>query len=200
MKNIPYYLTLFLLLSLYSCSNGEKEVELDKNGKAICASVDECLACYDFERARKLIDHSFGNAIEEAEDTKNITIAESKFWADKGDIDKALTIIDETWGFDDFYWPEADWQAWKYNIIDKGVSTCCEKNEFKQAKIYALKAADDINVDGNKIGSGTGRFLDKAGIEFDYRRDSGCKEIKAQGPSMRESLLKKISQFEELLK
>jgi hypothetical protein len=190
MVNRIYNLFIFLTLILTSCSNGEKEVELDKNGKAMCASVDECLACYDFERARKLIDHSFGNAIEEAEDTKNITIAESKFWADKGDIDKALTIIDETWGFDDFYWPEADWQAWKYNIIDKGVSTCCEKNEFKQAKIYALKAADDINVDGNKIretGWTDARHVTHSADE-------------AKGPSMREALLKKISVYEKLLK
>jgi len=200
MVNRIYNLFIFLTLILTSCSNGEKEVELDKNGKAMCASVDECLACYDFERARKLIDHSFGNAIEESEDTKNITIAESKYWADKGEIDRALTIIDETWGIDDSDWSEADWQSWRYNIIDKGVSAFCEKADYKQAKILALKAADDINVDGIKIGSGTGRFLDKAGIEFDYRRDSGCKEIKAQGPSMQETLLKKINKYEELLK
>lgn len=192
MKNIPYYLTLFLLLTLYSCSNGEKEVEveLDKNGKAMCASVDECLACYDFERARKLVDHSFGNAIEEAEDTKNITIAESKFWANKGDIDKALGVIDETWGFDDYYWPEADWQSWRYNIIDIGVSSLCEKSEFKQAKIIALKAADDINLDGYKIGE-TG-WKDANGVTHN--------DDKAKGPSMQEALLRKISKYEAILK
>ena len=198
MKNTPYYLTLFLLLSLYSCSNGEKEVELDKDGKPMCASVDECLACYDFERARKLIDHSFGNSIEENEDTKNITIAESKFWADKGEIDKALTVIDESWGIDDYAWPEADWQSWRYNIIDKGVASFCEKSDYKQAKILALKAAEDINVDGFKIGSGTGKFNDR-GVETDYNPNNGAKEIKAQGPSMRESLLKKINEYEKLL-
>ena len=56
MKNTPYYFTLFLLLSLYSCSFDEEvEVEFDENGKAMCGSVDECLAIYDFERARKFI-------------------------------------------------------------------------------------------------------------------------------------------------
>jgi hypothetical protein len=200
MVNRIYNLFIFLTLILTSCSNGEKEVELDKNGKAMCASVDECLACYDFERARKLIDHSFGNAIEEAEDTKNITIAESKYWADKGEIDRALTVIDETWGIDDLDWSEADWQSWRYNIIDKGVSSFCEKGDYKQAKILALKAADDINVDGFKIGSGTGIFIDRDGVELDYNPNNGAKEIKAKGPSMQETLLKKINKYEELLK
>jgi hypothetical protein len=192
MKNIPYYFTLFLLLTLYSCSIDEaEEVELDKDGKAMCGSVDECLAIYDFERARKFIGK--GDAIvmyPEDQDTKTITIAESKYWADQGEIDKALSIIDETWGIKDYVWPEADWQSWRYNIIDKGVATLCEKNEFKQAKGLALKAADDINVDGHKIGV-TG-WEDANGVTHN--------EDKAKGPSMQEALLKKISKYEAILK
>jgi hypothetical protein len=188
---------LLLLLFLASCSN----IESDSKNKRGCSSVDGCLSKYDFENARY---HYSAHVKEWGGDykgyLKKITIAESKYWADQGDIDRALSVIDESWGVSESDWPEEDWQCWKFNIIDKGVSSCCEKGNYKQAKILALKAADDINVDGIKIGSGTGRFLDKAGIEFDYRRDSGCKEIKAKGPSMRESLLKKISQFEELLK
>jgi hypothetical protein len=186
MKNTPYYFILFLLLSLYSCSNGEKEIVLDENGKVVCQSVDDCLSSYDFESARKFI----GDSYDKEENIKKITIAESKYWADQGEIDKALTVIDETWGIEDYVWPEADWQSWRYNIIDKGVSTLCEKNEFKQAKSLALKAADDINVDGNKIGV-TG-WEDANGVTHN--------EEKAKGPSMQEALLKKISKYEELLK
>lgn len=189
MKNTPYYFILFLLLCLYSCLNNEKEVELDKDGKAMCASVDECLAIYDFERARKFIGKGaeVGDVYPEDQDTKTITIAESKYWADQGEIDKALSIIDETWGIEDYVWPEADWQSWRYNIIDKGVATLCDKGEFKQAKSLALKAAEDINVDGHKIGE-TGRNYANGENE------------KAKGPSMQEVLLKKISKYEELLK
>ena len=197
MKNTPYYFTLFLLLCLYSCSNDEKEVELDKDGKAMCGSVDECLAIYDFERARKFIAGE-GYSYSKDENLKLITIAESKYWADQGEIDKALTVIDESWGISDNHWPEEDWQSWRYNIIDKGVTSCCDKSEFKQAKGLALKAADDINVDGLKIGSGTGKYLDKRGNET--TNSSNNKEIKAKGPSMQETLLKKISKYEELLK
>jgi hypothetical protein len=194
MKNTPYYFTLFLLLSLYSCSNDEKEIVLDENGKVVCQSVEECLSSYDFESARRFI----GDDFDKDRKIKTITIAESKYWADQGEIDKALTVIDESWGIDDYYWPEADWQSWRYNIIDKGVATLCEKSEFKQAKGLALKAADDINVDGIKIGSGTGKFNDR-GVEKDYNPNNGAKEIKAQGPSMQEALLKKIKKYEELL-
>ena len=97
MKNTPYYLTLFLLLSLYSCSNGEKEIVLDENGKVVCQSVEECLSSYDFESARRFI----GDDFDKDRKIKTITIAESKYWADQGDIDKALTVIDESWGVDD---------------------------------------------------------------------------------------------------
>ena len=174
MKNTPYYFTLFLLLSLYSCSNDEKEIVLDENGKVVCQSVEECLSSYDFESARRFI----GDDFDKDRKIKTITIAESKYWADQGDIDKALTVIDESWGVDDYFWSEEDWQSWRYNIIDKGVASCCEKSDYKQAKILALKAADDINVDGFKIGSSD----------------------KAKGPSIQAVLLKKISKYETLVK
>jgi hypothetical protein len=203
MKNTPYYFTLFLLLALYSCSFDE-EVEFDENGKAMCGSVDECLAKYDFERARKFVNDD--GSYKKDENLKSITIAESKYWADQGNIDKALTVIDESWGISEYAWSEADWQSWRYNIIDKGVATLCDKSEFKQAKGLALKAADDINVDGHKIGSGTGDWQDKKGNTYDYQSscENGgvkpCSEIKAKGPSMQEALLKKIKKYEALLK
>ena len=153
-----------LVVNLFSCSNTESG----------CNSVDDCLSKYDFEGARKYIND--GYSFEKGEKVKSITIAESKYWADQGDIDKALTVIDESWGIEDSDWSEADWQAWKYNIIDKGVTSCCEKGNYKQAKIYALKAADDINVDGKKIGESTGDWQDKKGNTYDSQW-SWCKAM-----------------------
>jgi hypothetical protein len=193
MINRHYTLSFFLILLLCSCSNTESG----------CGSVDECLSSYDFEGARKLVDkNEYGGD----EKFKDITIAESKYWADKGEIDRALSIIDESWGLDENAWKESDWQEWRYNIIDKGVTSCCEKGDYRQAKIYALKSPDDINVDGVKIGVNTGEWQDKRGNTYDYQTDcerngvKPCSEIKTQGPSMREALLKKITQFEELVK
>jgi hypothetical protein len=194
MKSIKIYSSLSLLLILSSCSNSEDD--LNDNGS--CSTIEGCLSKYDFERARKIA----GESIISDDELKIITIAESKYWADKGEIDRALTVVDESWGIDDYEWKESDWQAWRYNIIDKGVTTCCEKGDYRQAKIYALKASEELNIDGLKIGSGTERYLDKQGNEHDHegRTHSDCKELKAKGPSMRESLLKKISQYEELVK
>jgi hypothetical protein len=193
MKSLySYFAVLMLGVNLFSCSNTESG----------CNSVDDCLSKYDFEGARKHI----GNEFDSDKEVKKITISESKYWADKGEIDRALTIIDESWDTDDYYWPEADWQEWRYNIIDKGVTSCCEKGDYRQAKIYALKSPDDINVDGVKIGVSTGEWQDKRGNTYDYQgacESNGvkpCSEIKTQGPSMREALLKKITQFEELVK
>jgi hypothetical protein len=192
MTSTKFYFSLSLLLFISSCSNSESG----------CSSVDECLSSYDFEGARKQV----GDGFDKDRDIKKITIAESKYWADKGEIDRALTIVDESWSTSDYIWPEADWQEWRYNIIDKGVTSCCEKGDYRQAKIYALKSPDDINVDGVKIGVSTGEWQDKRGNTYDYQDDcesdgvKPCSEIKTQGPSMREALLKKITQFEELVK
>lgn len=192
MKSLNLYFTGIVFgLSLFSCTSTESG----------CGSVDECLSSYDFEGARKLVPDSFDSDRE----IKKITISESKFWADKGEIDRALTIVDESWDTDDYYWPEADWQQWRYNIIDKGVTSCCEKGNYSQAKVYALKAADDLNVDGFKIGGRISGWRDKKGNVYSYESDceekggKPCLENTAQGPSMRESLLKKIAQFEELV-
>jgi hypothetical protein len=171
--------------------------------KSGCDSVNSCLAIYDFEGARHLIDREDYGWEKEF---REVTIAESKYWAEKGEIDKALSVIDESWGVSESDWPEEDWQQWRYNIIEKGVTSCCEKGNYSQAKIYALKAPDDLNIDGQKIGSSSGRWEDKKGNTYDsqgvceYDGVKPCSEIKAKGPSMREELLKKIAQFEELLK
>jgi len=194
MKSLnSYFIGVVLGLSLFSCTSTESG----------CSSVDECLSSYDFEGARKLVDKGeYGGE----KKFRDITIAESKYWADKGEIDRSLTIIDESWGIDDYSWPEEDWQQWRYNIIDKGVTSCCEKGNYSQAKIYALKASDDLNVDGVKIGIQIRGWRDRKGNVYSYESDcedkSGkpCLENTAQGPSMREALLKKITQFEELVK
>jgi ABC-type microcin C transport system permease subunit YejB len=192
-KKIGY--TVFsLIFFLSSCANTESG----------CGSVEQCLASFDFEGARKTLENEAFYDI--GTKKRDITIAESKYWADQGNIEKALSIIDESWGIDDNSWPESDWQAWRYNIIDKGVSLACEKSNYTQAKVYALKAPDDLNVDGFKIGVSTGKWQDKKGNTYSeqyYCERDGvkpCTEIKTDGPSMRESLLKKISQFEELIK
>jgi hypothetical protein len=192
MKRTKFYFSLSLLLLLSSCSNSEDD--LNDNGG--CSTVEGCLSNYDFERARKIAGESFSSD----DELKIITIAESKYWADKGEIDRALSVVDESWGISDLTWEESDWQAWRYNIIDKGVTMCCEKGDYRQAKIYALKASNELNVDGFKIGSGTGRYLDNKGVEYESKVYSNMSEIKAKGPTMRESLLKKISQYEELVK
>jgi len=188
MKSAKFYISLSLLFFISSCSNTKTE--------SGCSSVDDCLSSYDFEGARKQV--ADVQDWDKDEEIQKITLAESKYWADKGDIDRALTIVDESWGTDDDDWPEADWQEWRYNIIDKGVTSSCEKGDYKQAKLYALKASNELNVDGFKIGSGTGRYLDEKGVEYDYNIKSNMTEIKAKGPSMRETLQKKISEYEKL--
>ena len=109
---------------------------------------------------------------------KKITIAESKHWDDLGNYEKALGIVDESWGIEDDVWIESDWQQWRYNIINNGVDYYCEKRNFPAAKILAMKAADDLNVEGIELS-----------LTFE-----------ANELSMRQILFAKIVDFEKILK
>ena len=179
---------MFIILLLISCGGSDNLKEESEN------SVDSCLAKYDFEGARKA-----NTSYNKEEQLKKITIAEAKFWSSKGEYDKALKVVDETWGMDDYDWKENDWQSFRYSILEDGVDKLCsEKKDFSKAKILAIKAPENINVEGFKIGSGTGSFNDR-GTEIDYNPNNGAIEIKAVGPSMREVLNKKIADYEALV-
>ena len=187
MKNHLLFLFegFFIILLFISCGSSDNLKE---------ETVDSCLAKYDFEGARKA-----NTDYDKEAQLKKITIAEAKFWSSKGDYNKALKVVDESWDIDDSDWPENDWQSFRYSIIEDGVNKLCsEKKDFSGAKLLAIKAPEDINVEGFKIGSGTKNYLDKEGNEQEYEC-SDCKEIKAMGPSMREVLNKKIADYEALV-
>ena len=170
---------MFIILLLISCGGSDNLKEESEN------SVDSCLAKYDFEGARKA-----NTSYNKEEQLKKITIAEAKFWSSKGEYDKALKVVDETWGMDDYDWKENDWQSFRYSILEDGVDKLCsEKKDFSKDKILAIKAPENINVEGFKIGSPE---IDKYG-----REEEGPEGI-AKGPSMRETLNKKIADYEAL--
>jgi hypothetical protein len=167
--------------------------------------VDAYLAEFKFEEARKA--NIAGSDGERAENLKKITIAEAKFFAAEGKYDRALKIVDETWGMDEYHWDEKDWGVFRLSLIEDGIDKLCsEKGDFVKARLLALKAPDDLNVDGVKIGNIIRGWRDTKGNLYTHENEceekSGkpCLENRAKGPSMREVLLKKIAQFEELLK
>jgi hypothetical protein len=188
---IGYFLKSFLF-SFLIFSESFKPAINDKE-----TTIDACLAKYDFDCARK----SFAelDEYEKGETLKKITIAEAKYWSQKKkDHNRALGILDESWGVDDSDWKENDWQSFRFSLLEDGIEDLCvNKKDFKAARVLALKAPEDINEEGFKIGSGTGKYLDEDGIEKDYScMGCGWKEIKANGPAQRELLNKKIKEYE----
>lgn len=197
------FIILSCFLVMVSCGSESK----DSEEKASCNSVDDCISVYDFETARKLMKKGgISGLLGGNDDYKNIVIAESKYWANKGDIERALSVVDESWGVSDSNWPEEDWQCWRNNIIDIGVTANCEKGEFLKAKFLALKASEDLNVDGIKIGTIIDGWVDKKGnlysssFDCEERGRKPCLENKAKGPSMRQLLMAKIKDYQKLLK
>jgi len=142
------------------------------------AAIDDYVNKYMFEEARE-INSSMVDSIRN-KNLKKITIAESKHWVDLENYEKALGIVDESWGIEDDVWSESDWQAWRYNIINNGVESHCEKRNFPEAKILAMKAADDLDVNGIRYG--------QDGL------------VKLNLLSMRQILFAKIADFEKILK
>jgi hypothetical protein len=101
--------------------------------------IDAYLAEFKFEEARKA--NIAGTDSERAENLKKITIAEAKFFAAEGEYDRALKIVDETWGMTDYQWEDKDWEEFRLSLIEDGIDKLCsEKGDFVKARLLVMKA------------------------------------------------------------
>jgi hypothetical protein len=181
-------LVILIFVSIYDHSN--------------VSEVEQFLTNYKFEEAREACS-KITDIDEKQRQLKAITIAEAKWWCrNRNDFNRALSVVDESWSIDEKNWKEIDWQSFRYSIISDGVVHLCEviKN-IDSAKLFALKAPDNINEQGFLIGHGTGIFKSKEGEVFEYFFEGcNCEQEIAKGPSMRELLNKKIKEYEAILK
>ena len=133
------------LVILESCSSEKNEnLESKINFED---SIDICLTKYDFESARNYLSRS------EVNDKKKkllaIVKAEIAFYVREGEIDKAFQDIDET----DFGSGGREGEKLRYKLIEDVVEALLDKNDLVGAKKYALKAPNDIWIQGGQIGA-----------------------------------------------
>jgi len=163
MKNIKQIAILFLIsLMLFSCKNYqqekeeyfEEEIKPKLVEKYKCYGVDDCLSKYEFQGAREFASETakFGYSWE-AEDINNkIITAESTYWINEKEYDRAYKIIKE-------YQPtgyEADYINFKkeFKILDDIISSLISDKEFDKALLWALKATDIKDDKGFELSDG----------------------------------------------
>jgi hypothetical protein len=111
--------------------------------------VDAYLAEFKFEEARKA--NSAGNVSDRAENLKKITIAEAQFFAAEGEYDRALKIVDETWGMTEYEWEDNDWEEFRLSLIENGIDKLCsEDRDFVKARLLVMKANENFRDNLNK--------------------------------------------------
>ncbi len=143
---ITFLFSCFTVLVILESCSSEKKVNLESKIN-IEDSIDICLTRYDFESARNYLSHS------EVDHKKKkllaIVKAEIAFYVREGEIEKAFQDIDET----DFGSMEREGEKLRYKLIEEVVEALLDKNDFVGAKKYALKAPNNIWIEGGLIGS-----------------------------------------------
>ena len=183
-KNKISTITLLLLLVVFVPACGGSDVDKKKEEfaeKYDCENVDDCLTKFNFEAARAFAGLENDNTIsgDKHKAFKKVFGAETTYWIDEGEYDRALSILAEGKAVieDTYYMGKNEFNVMRFKLISSVVDKLLDQASYKEAKRWALKC-DDLTVDG----------WDKS--------DSGDYDEKT---NMKNTLLKKIKETEELM-
>ena len=163
--------------------------------------IDDYLNKYKWEEARE-INSSMVDSIRN-KNLKKITMKESSYWANEKNYEKALSIVDESSDIPNEIWYDEEWEEFKYDIINKAVTNYCENDNYNQAKIFAMKAADDRLVDGSSFNRRNVEDINAENYPNMKARELRelVLDIKTENDkSMRQTLLIFISTYEKMKK
>lgn len=154
--------------------------------------MEDCLVKYNFEAARAFASFASTNSFDDdnkSKSMKKIITQESNYWIDNEEFDRGLTVVEEG---KDYYRGEynvsfepAEYEVARYGAISMAVDALIGKEEFKEAKRWALKTCD-CNISGRTKAQ-----------QNDY---DGGDEKWDEAASMKNTLLKKIKESEKLMK
>ena len=188
--NLILGVILTTTLIITSCGSKDNEAENTENEKKKkekelaekykCISCEDCLSKYEFEGARAYLALSDWR---EANFRQEITVltAESNYWVKQKDYERALNIVDE------FHneMAEREKQKIKHDILSKIIDDFISLKDYEKAKLFALKASDNINLGGEN----------KSENPSAWDEESELKNWKSQ----QKDLLDKIKNAEKLL-
>jgi len=175
-KITPITLMLLLVVFVSSCGGSDDE----ENRQAVaekydCDNVEDCLTNFNFEAARA---HLNNVELWAKRDTyKKIVNAETNYWINAGEFDKALSIMEEgKVGIEDGIYGH-EYNRMRFDLISSVVDKLLDKEAYKEAKRWALKCPN-LTVEGWGTDS------------RDYNEKT----------NMKNTLLTKIKETEELMK
>jgi hypothetical protein len=137
-SRLIYFTGVIVLFS--SCGQSEEEKLIEKYK---CSSCEDCMTKYNFEAAHAylaLADWREANFREEIA----VLTAEANYWVKEKDYERAMDILEE-FHLDGY---ENEKQKVKFNILSSIIDDYISLKDFDNAKIYALKSSDDINLSG----------------------------------------------------
>jgi len=179
-KIIPSLFVLSLAAFISSCGGSDadkKKAEVAE--KYDCENVDDCLTKFNFEAAR-----AFAGAMEsdlmgdKQQAFKKIISAETTYWIDEGEYDRALSILAEGQvGIEDTPFGENEFKVMRFKLISSVVDKLLDQASYKEAKKWALKC-DDLTVEG---------WAKSETNDYDEKTN------------MKNTLLKKIKETEDLM-
>tara|TARA_B100000963_G_scaffold292105_1_gene262334 strand:- start:1376 stop:1930 length:555 start_codon:yes stop_codon:yes gene_type:complete len=178
-KIIP--ITLMLLLVIFVSSCGGSDVDKKKEEvaeKYDCENVDDCITKFNFEAARAFAGVEDDLMGDKQKAFKKVISAETNYWIDEGEYDRALSILAEgKVGIEDTPLGETEFNVMRFKLISSVVDKLLDQASYKEAKKWALKC-DDLTVDG-----------------WSKSQDRNYDEK----TNMKNTLLKKIKETEELM-
>ena len=194
-KRIAGVAVVIVILVVWIGSLGSTEEESQNDDlveKYECENVEDCLVKYNFEAARAFASIASTNSLDDdnkSKSMKKIITQESNYWIDNGEFDRGLTVVevgkDYYRGEYDIQFEAAEYEVAKYGVISMIVDALLDKEEFKEAKRWALKSCD-CNISGRTKAK-----------QKDY---DGGKSKWDESASMKNTLLKKIKETEKLMK
>lgn len=146
----------------------EKEAKEELLAKCGCSSVDDCIEKNNTECAWKILNQD--ESLVKDEDKMKIIKAESIGFIKKGEFKKGWQNLSEQ----NFEYFQNDLIAYKYEYLNLVIDELLEDGEINKAKVYAMKASDEHNIEG---------WLESETNDFNKNK------------TQRKLLLKKISAF-----
>lgn len=175
-KIIPSILALSIAAFISSCGGSETEDKRQEIAEEFdCDNVEDCLTNFNFEAARAHLSNV--DEWKKRETYKKVVNAETNYWVNAGEFDKALSIMEEgkvgiEEGIYDF-----EYSKMRFELISSIVDKLLDKESYKEAKKWALKCPN-LTVEGWGADSS----------DYDEKNN------------MKNTLLKKIKETEELMK
>ena len=120
----------------------KEEKELVKKYK--CISCEDCMTKYNFDAAHAFLAIIIKYEHYAEEPSLKLLTAETNYWITLKEYQRALSVVDE-YKSDNF---DNEKMKRKFDVLSSIIDNYIADKDFLNAKLYALKSSDNINLSG----------------------------------------------------